>query len=330
MNAAIFIITQNTEARRVYLKTTLYFLFKNFNAEYKYPVIIFHEGDYTLEHQREILLGIRASCRACVTFRAVDEGDFDYPEWIDAAKVQRSVDLQVTPYWRNEGYRKMCRWWVVCMPKYAAAYDYVMRVDDDSIIEEPVGDLFEWMQKKDLVYASNMLHIDCALCCYGMKDFFLERFPDQEAILDKMFIEQKLPSRAGQLFPFRSLLSMLYQDNLPEISDSITLTAPIMFYNNFFITKSDFWQRPDVQKVIHDIDKNGSMFYIRWGDAPIHTLITTLIGGKEKTSRAMFKYSKRMQREAFIDDKKECQCYLPSEYTDTTCITQRKSVSESL
>jgi hypothetical protein len=42
----IFILTQNTVERKVYLKTSLYFLFRNFNAKYKYPIIILHEGDY--------------------------------------------------------------------------------------------------------------------------------------------------------------------------------------------------------------------------------------------------------------------------------------------
>jgi hypothetical protein len=33
IKAAIFILTQNTTERKVYLKTSLYFLFKNFNAK---------------------------------------------------------------------------------------------------------------------------------------------------------------------------------------------------------------------------------------------------------------------------------------------------------
>jgi len=46
LKAAIYILTQNKLERKIYLKTCLYFLFKNFNAKFKYPVIILHEGDY--------------------------------------------------------------------------------------------------------------------------------------------------------------------------------------------------------------------------------------------------------------------------------------------
>jgi hypothetical protein len=51
-------------------------------------------------------------------------------------------------------------------------YDYVMRLDDDSIIEETIPDIFNWMKDKNLIYSSNLLHVDCGICCYGMKDFF--------------------------------------------------------------------------------------------------------------------------------------------------------------
>lgn len=322
---AIFILTQNTPERRVYLKTTLYFLFKHFNADYKYPVHIFHEGDYTDEAQREILLSIRSSCRSIVTFRALDPEDFQFPDFIDVQKVKDVVATKVTPYWRNEQYRKMCRWWVVHMPKYAAPYEYVMRVDDDSIIEEPVPDLFDWVRQKDLVYASNLLHIDCGLCCYGMKDFFESKFPDKKETINKLFIDQELPARAHQLHPFRAMLSISQQDNLPDVSDKFVLPAPLMYYNNFFITKTEFWHRPNVKKLIEDIDRTGNIFYIRWGDAPLQTLIAMLVAGPNAVSRCVFRYSKRMQREAFRGDDGNFHCYLPTVYTETTCITEKKA-----
>ena len=52
--SAILILTQNTIERKIYLKTSLYFLFRNFNARFKYPVIILHEGDYDNNSMNEI------------------------------------------------------------------------------------------------------------------------------------------------------------------------------------------------------------------------------------------------------------------------------------
>ena len=58
INAAILILTQNTIERKVYLKTSLYFLFKNFNHIYKYPIIIL------LQWQAYSFLSLK-SCRIC-------------------------------------------------------------------------------------------------------------------------------------------------------------------------------------------------------------------------------------------------------------------------
>jgi len=258
-----------------------------------------------------------------VTFRAIDSSDFELPSYIDADKVRRCVAAKVTPYWRNENYRKMCRWWLMCMPKYAAGYDYVMRLDDDSIIEEPVPDLFEWAKEKDLVYASNILHADCGLCCYGMKEFFTKHFPDNGDTIDKLFITQEVSSRLTQIHAFRSVLSIT-RDPIPEITEKMTVSAPIMYYNNFFITKTDFWLRQDVKDLIDAIDRDGSIFYFRWGDAPLQTLITMIVAGSHRVSRAVFKYSKRMQREAFVGDNGDIHSYMPGLYTQTSCITDNK------
>ena len=94
INAAIFILTQNTVERKVYLKTTLYFLFKNFNSLYKYPVIILHEGDYDNKSQEEIIKGVREECRSLVSFKELDKGDFNIPEHIRIAENIEKFKLQ--------------------------------------------------------------------------------------------------------------------------------------------------------------------------------------------------------------------------------------------
>ena len=91
IKAAIFILTQNTIERKVYLKTSLYFLFKNFNAKYKYPVIILHEGDYTEDAKKEIYTGIRSECRHLVSFKSIDEDDFCIPPHINIDKMNENM-----------------------------------------------------------------------------------------------------------------------------------------------------------------------------------------------------------------------------------------------
>lgn len=325
-NGAIFILTQNTEVRRTYLKTCLYFLFRHFNAQFRYPVLIFHEGDYDANAQREIILSVRSSCRSLVSFVALDPEDFTLPAFIDREKMEKCIATHAVPYWRNEKYRMMCRWWMVHMHKYAEGYDFVMRIDDDSIIEEPITrDLFAWMSQKGFNYSSNLVHMDCGICCYGMKEFFETHFPARKEEIRKMFVKQEIPLRAVQFHSLRTLLSITEpkkNETDPELPDTLTLWMPIMYYNNFFITRTSFWKQPEVMDLIDKIDKNGSIFYYRWGDAPLQSIVAMLLSKPEQISRAIFKYSKRMQREAFMDDHGEYHSYMPDTYDKSTCITE--------
>jgi len=320
INAAIFYLTQNTQERKQYLKTSLYFTFKYFNEKYKYPIIILHEGDFDQKSQTEILMGIRAPCRECITFRTIDTDDFKVPSHIDKKKMNDCINLQPVPYWRNERYRLMCRWWLVHFPKYTKGYDYIMRLDDDSFIEEPIPDLFEWMNENKLIYSSNILNVDCGICCYGMKDFFQKHIKNKDDILNKCFVEKEVPTKAFQLFKFRSLLSIL--NNSLKLKDNLNVEMPLMFYNNFFITNTAFWNREDVKKIIDLIDKDGSIFYFRWGDAPLQTILVKLLAKEEEVKQSIFKYSKRLQRESFIDTVGQIHSYMPELYTQSSCITE--------
>jgi hypothetical protein len=71
-----------------------------------------------------------------------------------------------------------------------------------------------------------------------------------------------------------------------------------MFYNNFHVTRPSFWRRPEVLETLRAVDRHGGIFFGRWGDAPLQTLIAFLHAGPERVARYPFAYSKRLQREA--------------------------------
>lgn len=330
VNCGIFILTQNTVERKIYLKTTLYFLFKNFNKKYNYPVIILHEGDYDSIAQEEIIKSIRENHRYLVSFKEIKKEHFTVPQHIDIDKVKKSVELQPVPYWRNLKYRLMCYFWVRHFFKYTEDFDYVMRLDDDSIIEEPLAeDLFKMMHAKDLVYLSNIVHIDCGLCNFGMKELFEDLLKDKplskERLKSGVFVQAKLKQgdvNDKHFQKFKQVYALVNNVEQSEVPTEFITNMPLMYYNNFFVTGTAFWKRSDVQQIIDGIDKHGGIFYYRYGDAPIHTLITSLLE-PEKVSRAVFKYSKRLQREAFIDNENNIHSYMPKSYDKSSCITDK-------
>jgi len=318
IKGAIFILTQNTIERKVYLKTSLYFLFKNFNAKYKYPVIILHEGDYTEDAKKEIIAGIRSECRNLLTFKQIDEEDFRIPSHIDIDKMNSIIDLRVVPYWRNQKYRSMCYFWMKNFSKYTKDYNYVMRLDDDSIIEEPIKyDLFEMMSDKDYIYISNIIHLDCSLCNYGMKDFFLKHYASEKDKINELFMDHTLNNNNEYFNKFKSLHKAL--NNKDYEGASIELNMPFMYYNNFNIINVDVWNKPEIQDIVNKIDEQGYIFYCRWGDAPLQTIIFSLYDNTRIT-KVNFKYSKRLQREAFKDDEGKLHSFMPSDYDNNSCV----------
>lgn len=322
VNAAIFILTRNDPVRKVYLKTSLYFLFKNFNEAFKYPVIIFHEGDFDNKAQEEIFKSVRVGCRSLVSFCKLDDEDFKVPSHIDEDKARACVNLNATPYWRNIAYRNMCRWWIVHMPKYAKSYDYVMRIDDDLFIEEPIEtDIIEYASKNNHAYVSNIIHVDCPICCFGFRDLLVKEFPDKKEFIDSIFQHQQVPIQAYQLAGLRSLLSLTHPNSV--LGDKIDLWSPVMNYNNFHITKTSFWLREDVQKLIKTIDESGYIYYFRLGDSPIQSAITMLLAQPNELGRVKFRYSKRLQREAHEAHDGVLYSYMPHTYDKTSDVTEQ-------
>ena len=97
---------------------------------------------------------------------------------------------------------------------------------------------------------------------------------------------------------------------------------PVMYYNNFSITKPSIWNAPEIKNIINEIDKTGYIFYYRWGDAPLQTIIMKIYDNK-KLAKFSFKYSKRLQREAFEDDNKNIHSFMPSSYNNNSCISKK-------
>lgn len=320
LNAAIMILTQNSIERKVYLKTTLYFLFKNFNHKYNYPIIILHEGDYNDRDIKDIIQGIRGEYKNLINFIKIDKEDFEIPIHIDKDKLEKTVNTQIVPYWRNKKYRLMCNFWFKNFIKYADNYDYIMRLDDDSLIEEPINqDFFQILKDNNNVYMSNIVHIDCGLCNYNMKELFEKILPDKKNIIEKLFIKAKITKDNEIFYKFKELYKIINDEEYMD--DIVNINMPIMYYNNFFVTDINFWKREDVQKYINEIDKTGDLFYYRYGDAPLHTILISLLE-PTKITRTIFKYSKRLQRESFIDLNNNIHSYMPNEYYNSSCILE--------
>ena len=136
-----------------------------------------------------------------------------------------------------------------------------------------------------------------------------------------MFVKTDINKNNTFYNKFIDLYKVINDDCLN--SENIEINMPIMYYNNFFITNTSFWKRNDVKDTINHINKSGNIFYYRYGDAPLQTIIISLFES-DKIVRTVFKYSKRMQRECFIDLNNNINQYMPKDYINSTCIFDKK------
>lgn len=144
MRGAIVLLTRgypHVEWYEKLIKRNAY-IYENFNKnlETQYPLVIFHEGNISQEHQNFILQYER---NADVRFIDISS-HFRWPASIPLSSVK---DHAFHP-----GYRLMCAFNCFHIWNYVKDFDYIMRVDEDCLIGELKYDIFKHMEENSMHY----------------------------------------------------------------------------------------------------------------------------------------------------------------------------------
>lgn len=110
------------------------------NLKNKCDFIIFHEGNLNEEHKALILQ--KSLIYSPIKFVEVS----DY-KTLDIEFRKRLMDRSVY----ESGYASMCRFWFSTFIDYLSDYDYVIRIDDDCIVDTNVDQVFEKLKDKYIV-----------------------------------------------------------------------------------------------------------------------------------------------------------------------------------
>ena len=262
----IVYLIKNDRDTLLNLKNSLYFLYRNYISLYNYDIILFHDEVLAPNTKVDILQYVTRDPKVSIRFYKID---LETPPWINKAFMNDSIKSKPVSWWRDEGYRNMCRFYSVDLIKYVSNYEYYMRLDCDSFIEEPIVDLFQLCKKDSLDYVCHKIQTDCHICNQQLLETTREFMKSHDI--------------------YTSLPTVRHAGN----------TYINAFYNNFHVTRIGFWQNKQVSEYIDYLDKTGNMYYYRWGDGPIHTLAIQLFRGR--TQILTFKYSKRSDRGFNID-----------------------------
>ena len=159
---------------------------------------------------------------------------------------------EMIPCMSSIGYRHMCRFQakLVYQQPILEDLDYYWRLDDDSFLMGPVPyDLFSYMRDHQVDYGYSWIHLDSHTCTRGLWE-------------------------ATDSYVAQHNIHYHFYDEWP---------SPKIYYNNFEISALRVWRSAEYQQFIDYIDRQGGIYYHRWGDAPIKGIAVSLFIPKSRT-----------------------------------------------
>jgi hypothetical protein len=186
-----------------------------------YDVIIFHEGNISIDQQRYIQL---KTPKLPLIFTEVSF----YNKTPNNPKCP-NTDLSNA---FSNGYKNMCYFWSISFLKYLDNYEYIIRIDEDCIINKFNPSTIDNYKNLNIMFSSAEFQKNDALdVTVGMNELFQ---------------------------------NYIQTTNMTQKND---LSMP---YTNFMIVNVPFFNNNlDVTNILTEIDKSDCIFSNRWGDLPI-------------------------------------------------------------
>lgn len=255
MKTCIVLLLPNT-LRHKWLTGCLTSLTSYYLNAFPTDVVIFHESGFSVSNQLSIKQQLP---NITVVFKEIQftipnivKNDTNFkPRWCDG-------------YWgadRCISYGGMCTFFAMDIFRHLneMGYSYYARLDDDSEIKTPIGyDMFNNMKSNNLVYCYNMSMWEAPHVICGAFDFIHSNL-NENSIINKQY-------------RFDDSNRMLY------------------YYNNFEVVNVDLYlnRTKEINALIHE---SGNIYYYRWGDAPIRTILLNLLFDKNSIRKMQFSYS---------------------------------------
>lgn len=224
-------------------------------SKQNFDILIFHEGNITIEHQKYI-----SSKTPELSLIFSDIRETGNKSAFDNTKNIINQDLcPPTPQSKlfPLGYKHMCHFWSIDFLRYLENYKYVIRIDEDCIVTDFDVNVLNEMKEKNIYFTSpHFQGQDEWFVIVGMKKLW-ENFITKNKIIPKKTFEK--------------------------------ITCP---YTNFMIFDIEFIKNnKTINDFLKEIDECHGIYSNRWGDLPIWgMIITTLFEEKTYWENKSIKY----------------------------------------
>ena len=222
----------------------------NFQDNFTTPLLIMHSGKL-YEAQ---LVQVSTMMKRPVLFLNIADAFRLFP--INFDPCQATTSYRVRGKWN---YLLMIRFWfkfIFELPQLKD-YEYIMRLDDDSQMIGKWINVFDEMRAKNAVYFANNVDVD---------------------------LEEQLPGT----MKLKEVTDKYIQQNNVIVKQSDMLNGAFSnntvrnYYNNFEVSKVEFFQRQNVRRWVDAIDATQGIFKYRWGDAVLRYLTLAIFARRQE------------------------------------------------
>lgn len=204
------------------------------NSDFEFDILIFHEGNITEEHQNYI------SSKSKIPLIFKDVKKSGNMSAFDDNK--NKVNMELCPptalsSWFSLGYKHMCHFWAIDLFDYHSEYKYVMRIDEDVLVQNFENNIIHKIITEDIKLATP--HV-----CY-----YNGHLDDPDVMVG-----------------LQKLTEDFYQKN--NINPKIKFTDILGVYTNFVILNVEYFKNNKlVQLFLEDVEHSHGIYSNRWGDA---------------------------------------------------------------
>lgn len=206
------------------------------NSKYNFDNIIFHEGNISVDHQNYIKVLSKIELIFVDVKTSGSKNGFN-----DLNVKNESQFCHPTPEsgWFPLGYKHMCHFWAIDFFDYLSEYDYVIRIDEDCVVNRFNQDYIQQLIDGKKVFLSPLFQgKDESYVTVGLENLWSKFLTDNSIIVDKKFDDIKCP------------------------------------YTNFTcLNLKYFKENIMVQKFLQCINDSNCIYINRWGDLPIWGLV---------------------------------------------------------
>jgi alpha 1,2-mannosyltransferase len=224
-----------------------------YNHRHLHDFVIFSETEWK-EEAKDTL---RRATNATVRFPVLNEEDeWATPSWIDREKFQGVLSARQY-YGNTESYRRMCRFFAGPVFRTAVLREYEFAWRMDSHVRY-LCDLEDGEQDP-------IRRLEAANATYG----YALRMTELMYTVPTLWDTVKAHATAQGLWPAVEREWGIKPDH--------GMSRACHYWNNFEVTRIDFFRGKEYQALFDHLDKSGGFFYERWGDAPIRTMALILL-----------------------------------------------------